>query len=99
MFQYKESGVGITGDTAAGWSVGTSRLEATGFYGTFYGDASNLTNVSADDLAGFSTADLAEDPSATTSSGTMYFTDARAQAAIGAGTGLTKSSGTLMSEG
>ena len=95
LFQYKESGVGITGDTAAGWSVGTSRLEATGFYGTFYGDASNLTNVSADDLAGFSTADLAEDPSATTSSGTMYFTDARAQAAIGAGTGLTKSSGTL----
>ena len=95
LFQYKESGVGITGDLDAGWSVGTARLEATGFYGTFYGDASNLTNVSASDLAGFSTADLAEDPSATTSSGTMYFTNARAQAAITVNTGLDISGGTI----
>jgi hypothetical protein len=95
LFQYKESGVGITGDLAAGWSVGTSRLEATGFYGTFYGDGSNMTGVDADSLTGLSTADLAEDPSATVTSKTMYYTDARAQAAIGAGNGLTKSVGTL----
>ena len=87
LFQYKESGVGITGDLAAGWSVGTSRIEATGFYGTFYGDASNLSNINADSLSGLSTADLAEDPSATTSSGTMYFTNARAQAAIAQASG------------
>ena len=95
LFQYKESGVGITGDLAAGWSVGTSRLEATGFYGTFYGDGSNMTGVDADSLSGLSTADLVEDPSATVTSKTMYYTDARAQAAIGAGNGLTKSVGTL----
>ena len=91
LFQYKESGVGTTGDLAAGWSVGTSRIEATGFYGTFYGDASNLTNVSADDLNGFSTADLAEDPSATTTSGTMYYTDTRVIAALSGGSGIDKS--------
>ena len=95
LFQYKESGVGITGDLAAGWSVGTSRLEATGFYGTFYGDGSNMTGVDADSLSGLSTADLVEDPSATVTSKTMYYTDARAQAAITAGNGLTKSVGTL----
>ena len=95
LFQYKESGVGITGDLAAGWSVGTSRLEATGFYGTFYGDGSNMTGVDADSLSGLSTADLAEDPSATVTSKTMYYTDARAQAAISGGSGLTKSGGTL----
>jgi len=93
LFQYKESGVGITGDTAAGWSVGTSRLEATGFYGTFYGDASNLTNVGADNLTGLSTADLAEDPSATTTSGTMYYTDTRVIAALSGGSGIDKSAG------
>ena len=95
LFQYKESGVGTTGDFAAGWSVGTSRLEATGFYGTFYGDGSNMTGVDADSLSGLSTADLVEDPSATVTSQTMYYTDARAQSAIGAGNGLTKSGGTL----
>ena len=95
LFQYKESGVGITGDLDAGWSVGTSRIEATGFYGTFYGDASNLSNINADSLSGLSTADLAEDPSATTSSGTMYFTNARAQAAITVSSGLDISSGTI----
>jgi len=94
LFQYKESGVGITGDLAAGWSVGTSRIEATGFYGTFYGDASNLSNINADSLSGLSTADLAEDPSATTSSGTMYFTNARARAALSGGTGISYNSTT-----
>ena len=95
LFQWKESGVGITGDLDEGWSFGTHRVEATGFYGTFYGDASNLQNVTADGLSGLDTSDLPEDPSATTSSGTMYFTNARAQAAIGAGNGLTKSGGTI----
>jgi len=94
LFQYKESGVGITGDLAAGWSVGTSRIEATGFYGTFYGDASNLSNINADSLSGLSTADLAEDPSATTSSGTMYFTNTRARAALSGSTGISYNSTT-----
>ena len=95
LFQWKESGVGETGDLDKGWSFGTARVEATGFYGTFYGDATGLTGVTAADLTGLSTADLAEDPSATVSSGTMYYTDARAQAAITAGNGLGKSVGTL----
>ena len=95
LFQWKESGVGETGDLDKGWSFGTARVEATGFYGTFYGDATGLTGVTAADLTGLSTADLVEDPSATVSSGTMYYTDARAQAAITAGNGLGKSVGTL----
>ena len=95
LFQYKESGVGETGDFAAGWSVGTSRIESAGFYGTFFGDGSAITGTTAGDLTGLSTSDLTEDPSATTSSGTMYFTDVRAQAAIGAGNGLTKTGGTI----
>jgi hypothetical protein len=95
LFQWKESGVGETGDLDKGWSFGAERLEASGFYGTFYGDAAGLTGVTAADLTGLSTVDLAEDPSATVSSGTMYYTDARAQASITAGNGLGKSVGTL----
>lgn len=95
-FKYKETGVGITGDLAAGWTVGTARLAATGFYGTFYGDASNLSNINADSLSGLSTADLVEDPStslgATSHSGgrTAYFSNQRAAGAVVAGNGLTR---------
>ena len=45
-------------------------------------------------MSGLSTADLAEDPSATTSSGTMYFTNARARAALSGSTGITYNSTT-----
>jgi hypothetical protein len=102
-FKYKETGVGITGDLAAGWTVGTARLAATGFYGTFYGDASNLSNINADSLSGLSTADLVEDPStslgATSHSGgrTAYFSNQRAAGAVVAGNGLTR--GTITANG
>ena len=102
-FKYKETGVGITGDLAAGWTVGTARLAATGFYGTFYGDASNLANINADSLSGLSTADLVEDPStslgATSHSGgrTAYFSNQRAAGAVSAGNGLLR--GTIGTNG
>ena len=102
-FKYKETGVGITGDLAAGWTVGTARLAATGFYGTFYGDASNLSNITADSLSGLSTADLVEDPStslgATSHSGgrTAYFSNQRAAGAVVAGNGILR--GTIGTNG
>ena len=45
-------------------------------------------------MSGLSTADLAEDPSATTSSGTMYFTNARVRAALSGSTGISYNSNT-----
>jgi hypothetical protein len=59
-----------------------------------YDDNANTLTISLDttgglDLSNNSTADLPEDPAATTSSGTMYYTDARVQAYLSGGTATT----------
>ena len=57
-----------------------------------YDDANNTLSFEAENgVAESTTADLAEDPLATTSSGTMYFTDARAQAAVAGDIATAKS--------
>ena len=93
---WKESGVGEPGNLAAGWTFGSERVQAGTFYGNFVGDVTgsptDLSGLSTDDLIESSTPDL---------TGTLqqdrnaYFTNARAQAAITAGDGLSKSVGTL----
>ena len=49
---------------------------------TITGDGSGLTITAENGVADSTTADLAEDPAATGTSGTQYFTDARAVAAV-----------------
>jgi hypothetical protein len=57
-----------------------------GFIGNVTGQVSDISN--------HDTSDLAEDPSATTTSGTMYFTEGRARAAISVSGALSYNSGT-----
>lgn len=60
-----------------------------------YNDAAGTISFEAENgVADSTTADLAEDPAATTSSGTMYFTNARARAAISSGDGIDYNSTT-----
>ena len=73
--------------TASGYSA------ATMVAGTFEGNLTGNVTGTVSDISNHNTSDLAEDPSATTSSGTMYFTNARAIAALSAGEGITLSGG------
>jgi hypothetical protein len=61
---------------------------------TITGTGAGLTITAENGVADSTTADLDEDPNATTSSGTMYFTDARARAAISSGDGIDYNSTT-----
>ena len=84
-FVYAESGVGETGNQAAGWTFGSERVQAGTFFGTFVGDVTGTPSS----LVGLTTDNLSE------GSNNLYFTNTRAQAAITAGNGLGKSGGTL----
>jgi hypothetical protein len=68
--------------TASGYTA------ATMVAGTFEGNLTGNVTGTVSSLSNHDTSALAEDPSATTSSGTMYFTNARAIAALSAGTGI-----------
>lgn len=86
-----------SGYQAAGLVVGT--LEASG---TITGDLTGDVTGTVSSLSNHNTSALAEDPSATTSSGTMYFTNARAVAAmegaLTAGEGIDISGSTISAE-
>ena len=86
-----------SGYNAAGLVVGT--LDASG---TITGDLTGDVTGTVSSLSNHSTATLTEDPSATTSSGTMYFTNARAaaamEAALTAGEGIDISGSTISAE-
>ena len=84
-FVYAESGVGESGNQAAGWTFGSERVQAGTFFGTFVGDVTGTPSS----LVGLTTDNLSEGTS------NLYFTNTRAQAAITAGNGLGKSGGTL----
>ena len=77
--------------TASGYTA------ATMVAGTFEGNLTGNVTGTVSSLSNHSTATLGEDPSATTSSGTMYFTNARAIAALSAGTGIGISGGGAIS--
>ena len=81
-FVYAESGVGETGNTSSGWTFGSERVQAGTFFGTFIGDITG----SPSSLAGLTTDNLAEGVS------NLYFTDARARAAVSAGNGISYNS-------
>jgi len=81
-FVYAESGVGETGNTSSGWTFGSERVQAGTFFGTFIGDITG----SPSSLAGLTTDNLAEGTS------NLYFTDARARAAVSAGNGISYNS-------
>ena len=74
-----------TGVTVNGTSVAIGQAVGTGSSVTFAGVTAPLTgNVTGQvsDISNHDTSDLTEDPAATVSSGTMYFTEARARGAV-----------------
>ena len=84
----------VTGDTA-----GTHTGPVTGAVtGNVTGDLTGDVTGTVSSIANHSTATLSEDASATVSSGTMYYTDARVETKIDSyvtgGTGITVASGT-----
>ena len=83
-FVYAESGVGASGNTSSGWTFGSERVQAGTFFGTFIGDITG----SPSSLAGLTTDNLAE------GTNNLYFTNARARAAVSAGNGITYNSST-----
>ena len=81
-FVYAESGVGESGNTSSGWTFGSERVQAGTFFGTFIGDVTGTPSS----LAGLTTDNLAE------GSNNLYFTNARARAAVSAGNGISYNS-------
>ena len=81
-FVYAESGVGESGNTTSGWTFGSERVQAGTFFGTFVGDVtgtpSSLTGLTTDNL--------------TEGTNNLYFTNARARAAISGSAGISYSS-------
>ena len=74
-----------TGVTVTGTSVAIGQAVGTGSSVTFAGVTAPLTgNVTGQvsDISNHDTSDLTEDPAATVSSGTMYFTQARARGTV-----------------
>lgn len=65
--------------TVPGLTVGALDLQAT---------EATIGTLNVTTLAGLDTTSVAEDPSADTASGTMYFTNARVAGALAAGTGI-----------
>ena len=88
--------------TAAGteWDFGSENVKASTFEGDLTGNVTGDVTGTVSSLANHDTSDLTEDPSATVSSGTMYYTDARVQTKIDSyvtgGTGLTVTSGEIV---
>jgi len=84
--------------TAAGteWDFGSENVKASSFEGDLTGDVTGQVS----DVSNHTTADISEDPSATVSSGTMYYTDARVETKIDSyvtgGTGITVTSGEIV---
>jgi len=72
-------------------TVTAQTVEATN---TPYGFIGNLDGQ-INDISNWSTADLAEDPSATATSGTQYFTTTRVDAHLSGGLGVTYTNGTI----
>ena len=92
------NGLTIAGTTNSSGAINTTNnisgavvTATTRFDGDLTGDVTGTVTS----IANHSTADLAEDPSATTSSGTMYYTDARVDAHLVGGTGVTYSGGNI----
>ena len=83
-FVYAENGVGPS-NNLAGWTFGSEKVEAGTFYGTFVGDVTGTPSS----LVGLTTDNLDEGTS------NLYFTNARALAAITAGNGISKTGSTL----
>ena len=83
-FVYAENGVGPS-NNLAGWTFGSESVEAGTFFGTFVGDITGTPSS----LAGLTTDNLGE------GSSNLYFTNARAVAAITAGNGISKTGSTL----
>ena len=77
------------------WDFGSENVNAATFTGDLTGDVTGQVS----DVSNHSTADIAEDPSATVSSGTMYYTDARVETKIDSyvtgGVGVSVTSGTI----
>ena len=65
-----------------------------GFEGSVTGNVTGDVTGTVSDISNHDTSDLDEDPSATTTSGTMYFTEGRARAAISVSGALSYDSGT-----
>ena len=88
--------------TAAGteWDFGSENVKASTFEGDLTGNVTGDVTGTVSSLANHDTSDLTEDPSATVSSGTMYYTDARVQTKIDSyvtgGTGLTVTAGEIV---
>ena len=83
-FVYAESGVGESGNTTSGWTFGSERVQAGTFFGTFVGDVTGTPSS----LAGLTTDNLTE------GTNNLYFTNARARAAISGSTGISYNSST-----
>ena len=83
-FVYAESGVGESGNTTSGWTFGSERVQAGTFFGTFVGDVTGTPSS----LTGLTTDNLAE------GTNNLYFTNARARAAISGSTGISYNSST-----
>jgi len=81
-FVYAEQNVGESGNLSSGWTFGSERVQAGTFFGTFVGDITGTPSS----LAGLTTDNLAEGVS------NLYFTNARARAAVSAGNGITYNS-------
>ena len=77
------------------WEASSTFKSTNGFEGDLLGDVTGTVT----DISNHDTSALAEDPSATVSSGTMYYTDARVETKIDSyvtgGTGVTVTSGTI----
>ena len=91
-FVFAESGVGDSSVTDSndphypgpGWTIGSERIQAGTFYGTFVGDITGTPSS----LAGLTTDNLTE------GTNNLYFTDTRARAAVSGSTGLDYDSST-----
>jgi hypothetical protein len=81
------------------WDFGSENVKASTFTGDLTGDVTGDVTGTVSDVSNHSTADISEDPSATTSSGTMYYTDARVETKIDSyvtgGTGISVTSGEI----
>jgi hypothetical protein len=97
------TGVTVTGTAVAiGQAVGTSDsvtfagVTAATFTGDLTGNVTGNVTGQVSSIANHDTSDLAEDPSATVTSGTMYFTEGRARNVVSANTnsGVTYNSTT-----
>ena len=88
----------LTGDVTGDLTGDSAGTHTGAVVGNVTGDVTGDVTGTVSSIANHSTVNLSEDPSASVSSGTMYYTDARVQTKIDSyvtgGTGITVSSGT-----